>query len=254
MHKFAADDFRGIGGESLQEKPPYGVKNVSSDITSDIDFKHGLGLILGHFLWSSFPRTISTRTTQGRQILVNNKDEALARFKQANYLDCRINAYSGGDIKGDPNFIFMDIDSTDPKNLYQIIDKKSSRFSAIGGHPTVLFTGSGFHIYQPINSICLDDLQEFSNHQEPSKQFLKFAEKYLSYGKCDPDHNPSFKSCMVRIPGSINSKNGEQVKIIQEWDGQRPSIALIIGSFQTMVIHQTKERGGQICKNFKIKF
>ena len=55
MHKFAADDFRGIGGESLQENPPYGVKNVSSDITSDIDLKHGLGFILSHFLSSSFP-------------------------------------------------------------------------------------------------------------------------------------------------------------------------------------------------------
>ena len=107
MHKFAAHDFRGIGGESIQEKPPYGVKNVSSDITSDIDLRHGLEFILGHFASSRFPRTISTRTTEGRQVLVNNKEEALARFKQANYLDCRINAYSGGDIKGDPNFIIL---------------------------------------------------------------------------------------------------------------------------------------------------
>ena len=82
---------------------------------------------------------------------VNGKGEALARFKQANYLDCRINAYSGGDIKGDPNFLFIDIDSTNQKNLLEILE--NSRFSAIGGHPTVLFTGSGFHIYQPIDSL-----------------------------------------------------------------------------------------------------
>lgn len=87
MHKFAAHDFRGIGGESVQENPPYGVKNVSSDITSDIDLKDGLGFILGHFAASHFPRTISTRTTEGRQVTVNNEAEALARFKQANYLD-----------------------------------------------------------------------------------------------------------------------------------------------------------------------
>ena len=248
MHKFAAHDFRGIGGESVQEKPPYGVKNVSSDITSDIDLRHGLEFILGHFAASHFPRTISTRTTEGRQVTVNNKEEALARLKQSNYLDCRINAYSGGDIKGDPNFIFIDIDSTNPENLDKIIDKKLSRFSAIGGHPTVLFTGSGFHIYQPIGSICLDDLQEFSSFPEPSKQFLKFAEKYLSYGKSDPDHNPSFKSCMVRVPGSINSKNGERVKIVQEWDGHRPSIALMIGSFQLWLATKQKKEEAKFAK------
>ena len=56
--------------------------------------KEGLDFILKHFdfdfIW---PRTISTKTTQGRQILVYNKVEAFARFKQANFLDCRISAY-----------------------------------------------------------------------------------------------------------------------------------------------------------------
>ena len=39
--------------------------------------------------------------------------------------------------------------------------------------------------------------------------------------KADVNHNPSLKSCMVRVPGSINSKNGQEVRIIQEWDGNR---------------------------------
>src|ERR687886_2238921 len=43
---------------------------------------------------SIWPRTISTKATEGKQILVYNKEEALARFKQSNYLDCRINAYT----------------------------------------------------------------------------------------------------------------------------------------------------------------
>ena len=29
---------------------------------------------------------------------------------------------------------------------------------------------------------------------------------------------------MLRVPGSINSKNSAEVKIIQEWNGQRPNI------------------------------
>ena len=36
---------------------------------------------------------------------------------------------------------------------------------------------------------------------------------------------------MVRVPGSINSKNGQEVKIIQEWDGNRPSIVPLLGIF-----------------------
>ncbi len=32
---------------------------------------------------------------------------------------------------------------------------------------------------------------------------------------------------MLRIPGSINSKNKAEVKVIQWWDGNRPSIAHI---------------------------
>ena len=104
-------------------------------------------------------------------------------------------------------------------------------FNAIGGKPTVLFTGSGYHVYQPILSVCLEKYVDFSNYEEPSKQFLKFAEKYLSNKLSDANHNPSFKSCMVRVPGSINSKNGQEVTIIQEWDGKRPDIALLLGSF-----------------------
>lgn len=200
--------------------------------------RENLDFILRHFSSNGFPRTISTKTTEGRQILVNNKEEALARFAQANYLDCRINAYSGGDIKGDPNFIFIDIDSTTDHKVIEKILNSNSKFKRIGGHPTVLFTGNGFHIYQPISSgICLDDFSELANYcQEPSRQFLRFAENYLSNGKSDPNHNPSFASCLVRIPGSINSKNGKEVQVLQEWDGKRPHIALMLGSFMTWLL------------------
>ena len=58
----------------------------------------GLNYILGHFLFQPrflliFPRTISTKTTEGRQILVDSQQEVLARFAQANFIDCRISAY-----------------------------------------------------------------------------------------------------------------------------------------------------------------
>src|ERR671930_2502636 len=71
--------------------------------------------------------------------------------------------------------------------------------------PTVLDTGNGCHIYQPIFSpFHLESIPELTKlHSEPSKVFLKFAEQFLSSGKADHSHNPTFKSCMIRIPGSI---------------------------------------------------
>lgn len=201
--------------------------------------KTGLDFILTHFSAFEFPRTISTKTTQGRQILVNNKTEALARFKQANYLDCRINAYSKHDEMEDPNFIFIDIDST--KKV--LIDKLlKGRFSSIKGHPTILFTGSGYHISQPIQSVCLDELSTFADFDDVSRQFLRFAETYLSDNNSDPNHNPSFNSCMVRVPNSINSKCGRYVKLVQSWDGKRPHIRLLLGSFYAWMLTRQKRQ------------
>jgi hypothetical protein len=53
----------------------------------------GLGYLLGHIAPPIWPRTISTYATQGAQVLVYSQDQALTRFRQANLLDCRINAY-----------------------------------------------------------------------------------------------------------------------------------------------------------------
>lgn len=212
----------------------------------DEQVKIGLEFILSHFSALPFPRTISTKTTEGRQVQINNKAEALARFKQSNYLDCRINAYSKHDIKGDPNFIFIDIDCIDKEIVDRILNGK---FRSIKSHPTVLFTGSGFHIYQPIETkyVCLDEIGTFTNYSygEPSRQFLKFAEIYLSDSKCDANHNPSFKSCMVRIPNSVNSKNGLHVKTLQRWNGKRPNIILLLGSFYAWIETVTEQKKQQ---------
>ena len=215
------------------------------NVPTDEEIKRGLEFILTHFAAFGFPRTISTKTTEGRQLLVNNRAEALARFKQANYLDCRINAYSNHDIKGDPNFIFIDIDSTDKILLDKVL---TGKFQSIEAHPTVLYTGNGFHIYQSIKSICLDEVGTFSTYSNPSRQFLKFAETYLSNNECDPNHNPSFKSCLVRIPNSVNSKNGMQVEIVQSWNGQRPDIRLLLGSFYAWILTEAKKQQEKISK------
>src|SRR5215212_2958184 len=59
------------------------------DIRIDVAVSKGLEFILGHFnnetCW--FPRTISTKATEGRQVVAYSKEEALVRFKAANYQD-----------------------------------------------------------------------------------------------------------------------------------------------------------------------
>jgi hypothetical protein len=50
---------------------------------------------------------------------------------------------------------------------------------------------------------------------KPSRFFLLFAERYLSNNKSDPAHNPSFKSCLIRIPGSYNLKCCQKTMVLQ---------------------------------------
>ena len=77
--------------------------------------EQGLSHIIGHFEEPLWPRTISTHSTDDRQILVYNSKEALARFYQADLLNCKISAYPSyteyeGINRQSPNFIFIDLD------------------------------------------------------------------------------------------------------------------------------------------------
>jgi hypothetical protein len=230
-------------------------QRISSEVTGPVciqdRIKEGLDFILTHFEVPRWPRRISTKLTEGRQILAHNKKEALARFRQANYVDCRINAYPAiyserkGPNRQAPNFIFVDIDRSNfktesafdlaiSKTIKNIKDKLPNAQS------TVLDTGNGCHIYQPIFSpFLLESILELTKlHGEPSKVFLKFAEQFLSNCKADHSHNPTIKSCMIRIPGSVNSKCGRQVNIVQKWNGNAPAINYLLRDFTRYLIQQ----------------
>jgi Primase X len=214
----------------------------------------GLEFILGHFEEPIWPRTISTNATEGRQILAYNKEEVIARYKQASLLDCRINAYRdyteyGGINRQAPNFLFLDLDRSifeSEKAFNTAFNKTLRNISDILGatSPTVIWSGNGYHIYQPLEAFPLEQEQLFaSKTAEPSKEFLQFAEQYLTNYKSDPSHHPSFKSCMLRIPGSHNFKlvqknnNGgvadssTEVKIKQRWDGVKPKFNPLLYHF-----------------------
>ena len=212
----------------------------------------GLDFILSHFEEPIWSRTIFT--PKEKQVLVYDKEEALARFKQAKLLDCRINAYPaytefGGINRQAPNFIFIDLDLSrfnsvealdrTRKSVLKNIDEKFQ-----GAQPTVIWSGNGYHIYLPIQAFVLELESVFSEFEQPSKKFLRFSEKLLTNNKADPCHsnNLSFKNCMLRVPGSHNwecvKRNNNipgsttEVKIIQRWDGKRPAINRLLRDFR----------------------
>jgi len=79
-----------------------------------------------------------------------------------------------------------------------------------------------------------------------TSKFMKFAEGYLTNNKADPQHNPTISSCLVRIPGTINSKCGQIVKVIQQWDGQRPAIQYLLCQFRECLIDEKIEQHKQM--------
>jgi hypothetical protein len=243
---------------------------IQTAITMTIE--QGLDLILSHFLGVNtpkpkpggaltFPRTISTKVTDGRQILVSSRKEALARFSQANYLDCRVSAYPPNVIEN-PSLTqrFVGIRTVTPANLIIMIDLDRCNFKTERGFnitltttlnniknklnvvPTVLWSGRGYHIILPLtsNGIILENVKEFAGIPNISLKFLRYAELSLSSKKSDPQHNHtmSFNNCMLRIPGSINSKNGQTVRLIQKWDGSRPEINYLLAGFTRYIINE----------------
>jgi non-catalytic primase subunit PriX-like protein len=126
----------------------------------------------------------------------------------------------------------------------------------LNGFPTVIWTGNGYHIYQPMDSVVLEQYSQFEAFENPSLKFLRFAEHYLTSEKSDPSHNPSFRSCMLRVPGSFNSKYSEgknKVRIIQKWDGYRPPINLLLDSFHVYLLDQ-KIKEVKLKKRIEQKF
>src|SRR5205814_8850966 len=116
----------------------------------------------------------------------------------------------------------------------------------IGRNPTVLWTGNGYHIYQPVSGFILEEYEtfyEFTKYvdKDLTSMFIQFAEEYFTDYTADRLHNPTVKSCLVRIPASLNSKNikeqdAKEVKIIQKWDGIRHSIQPLLRHFRIWLI------------------
>jgi hypothetical protein len=234
------------------------ISNPNSNPNSnpiDNDIEKGLDFILSHFeQYITFPRNImTTELIDGKKYhhfkIVNSKEEALVHFKKYNYVDCRINAFPclKEDVLWKPELLFIDLDLVDfkskpnpKKSLDLALSKtiKNIKEKLHGSESTVLNSGNGLHVIQPVECpesvFPLERVQQFSKYDKPSEQFLRFAKDILSNGKADKQNYPSFNSCWLRVPGSINSKcldNREKrlsgnikVKVLQNWNGYRPVI------------------------------
>jgi hypothetical protein len=215
-----------------------------------------LDFILSHLEEPTvFPRTIMTKKL-GYQRKVYSKERALEHFIESDFLDCRINAFPllKEGATWIPDLLFIDLDLsnfTSEESLQIALNKTLSsikeKLANNNAHPTVLWSGNGYHIILPVNCpVELERIQEFQEFDNPSERFLRFAKDNLSNNKADKSNNPSFRSCLLRIPNSFNSKciaKGEsfqnsKVKIIQEWNRERPSVKYLLSNFRRYLINQ----------------
>ena len=212
-----------------------------------------LDIILEHLSDPLFPRTIMTKAL-GYQKEVFNKHELLAYFKASNYQDCRINAYPAyTEYKRinltPPSFIMIDLDITDfeysTDNLDNVLNKTLRKLCDLfhGAHPTVLWTGNGYHVYQPVLGFILEKIDRFACFIDPHKKdltsrFMQFAESFITDNKGDPQHRPSIKSCLLRVPGTINSQCNQEVKIVQRWNGIRPPINYLLRDYRIWLVSE----------------
>ena len=141
-------------------------------------------------------------------------------------------------IKQETSFLFIDLDSQlsgIDKELDHTLTNIKAKFENSTIEPTVLWSGRGYHIYLPVKAPLLENESLFEDIDvyDPSRRFMQWTEQYLSNNKADPCHSKgiSFNNCMLRIPGSINSKVNRRVTIMKSWNGIKPSIKPLLYDF-----------------------
>jgi hypothetical protein len=199
-----------------------------------------------------FPRNVATGATRRGQRTVNDSGEAMMFYKAALYEDCYLNAYTNYDVmieRGElsptyrplPRHVVIDIDrtsfQTDEELETAIKETLANIHESITGlsgrEPTVIWSGNGYHVHIPLDGwTCpLEELPEFfnfRNYPELTNRFLRFTERELSNGKADQHHNPTIKSCLFRVPWTINSK----AKAV----GKDPFVRVVKGAYPILSI------------------
>jgi hypothetical protein len=213
--------------------------------------KHILTLTNPDDLW---PRMVSTHATKGAQKRVENFAEAMAWFKAANYLDCRMSAYPIYTVDYinrtgiAPSVLLADIDREHFETVEEFESVTAKTYfnfhNILGSRPTQLWTGGGRHFLTPQHVGVFEKSNKFSKFDQPSRQFMQFEEQLLTDGNGDQDHwrSVSFNNCMLRIPGTLNydcvqfDDKGRimhipydaRVRIEKYWDANIPIVGRVI--------------------------
>lgn len=64
-------------------------------------------------------------------------------------------------------------------------------------------------------------MSEFKRFKDVTTEFMRYAERRLTNYKSDPCHKIAWKSCLARIPNTINTKYPAKVRIVQKCNGVR---------------------------------
>jgi hypothetical protein len=279
--------------------------------------KEGMKFVLNHFAKGNvFPREIASQQSSSSfaepaVTIVNNKNEMLRVYEQSGFIDCKISPSPAFDTEKfihnnriniqTPDFIFINMASKSPSSLPsspptilscnsggRIVDQVNGLFPILqnikellyGANTTILWTGNGFQIYQPVQRATLEDIEEEYIDFEHLEEFRKFVtqqyllsnlflefskQRLLSYNKGNRIHSlddPLWKSSpthsfpnpsMLMIPGKLNSKcivnssTEQEIEIVQTWDGNRPKVDLLLANFRAYLTDQKEyqeKKGG----------
>ena len=251
-------DLNGLQSKRKKISARVGVDYVTPSKADSSQCRRGVDFILTHLQEPSFPRDIMTKKI-GRKIDVFDKESILLHFEESNYQDCRISAYPRlTDYRRinliSPSFIMIDLDpnalSTELTLAKALKTTLNRIYRTLQTSPTVLWTGNGYHVYLPIKAFVLEEEEVFAKFQDGktygpslSTKFIRFAEAFFTNEKHDSQHRPSVNSCLLRVPDSINSKNGQRVRIIQEWNGYRIPIQYMLRDFRRYLIQERIDSG-----------
>ncbi len=137
-----------------------------------------------------------TKALESRKVAFNIQ-EVLEYFRASNYEDCRINAYPSftkydGINRTAPSFLMIDINLKDFASKDKLVRAMNRDFlkrieTIMHGHPTVLWTGNGYHIYQPMDGFIFGRGRHRKildpNGKDHTSKFMQFAEDFLTNKK-----------------------------------------------------------------------
>ncbi len=248
--------------------------------------REGINFILRHFPEDKiFPRAISTKDSSGEEFIVYNKKEMFRAYEQSDFIDCKVSCYAteeniddSGLNRQTPDFILIDMNSSIlsfgavPHFDSRLVDQVEALYAILqnikellhGANPTILWAGNCFHIYQPVQAITLEEIEEFIDStyiaefrrfltQEYilSNLFLDFSKQRLILYKTNDyyywnNNGISFHHMLI-IPGTLKSKcplcnEEEEVQVVQTWDGNTPKLELLLADFQTYLADRKREK------------